>query len=55
MKHDFLQQAFTAANHIPHITDYLHGANLHFRENGMDITVKPPTKRFLGLVAKLKF
>ncbi len=51
----YLQSAFQMASHVPHITDYLHGLKLHFRENGLDVTVKPPIKRFLGLTAKLKF
>ncbi len=55
MKSHLLQSAFTAASHIPQITDYFHGMKLHFRENGMDITVKAPTKRFLGIIAKFKF
>ncbi len=56
MKSHLLQSAFTAASHIPHITEYLHGLRFQFRENGFDVTSKAHvTRHVIGVTAKLKF
>ncbi len=56
MKSHLLQSAFTAAHHIPHITDYLHGLRFHFRANSFDITEKTQIKRhFIGFNLKARF
>ncbi len=56
MKHDFLTHAFTAASHIPHMTDFLHGLRFHFHSNSFDITEKTQIKRhFIGLTVKARF
>lgn len=52
MKYELLQHAFYMANHIPSVRDML---KLHFQYNAIDVTAKPPTKYFLGAVAKLRF
>ncbi len=55
MHNQYLQSAFQAANHLPQFRDYMTGLKLHFRDNGMDITVKPLVKHFIGVKAVLKW
>lgn len=52
MKYELLQHAFYLANHIPTIKDML---KLHWQLNALDISAKPPTKHYLGAIARLKF
>lgn len=52
MKYQLLQHAFYMATEIPTFRDML---KLHWQLNSMDITAKPPTKHFVGVVGKLKF
>ncbi len=51
MKYDLLRHAFYMAEHIPTYRDMM---KLHWHSNALDITVKAPTKHFIGLVAKIK-
>lgn len=43
----FLQDAFKAVNHAPEIHDYLQGLRLHFRQNGVDVGVRPALHKVL--------
>ncbi len=52
MKNELLQHAFQAAQHIPQIKDMI---KLHWHYNALDITAKPPTKHFIGAMAKIRF
>ncbi len=52
MKYETLTHAFYIAEHIPTMRDML---KIHFKLNSVDITAKPPTKHFIGAIARLKF
>lgn len=42
---DILKHAFDAAQHAPQVNEYL--KLLHFRQNGIDISVKPSLHKTL--------
>lgn len=55
MKFEYLQHAFDAATHTPQFKDLLHLKLLHFRENGLDLTVKPMVRRVIGARFTFKY
>ncbi len=52
MKYDLLQHAFYVANHIPTVKDMM---KLHWQFNALDVTAKPPTRHFIGALARVRF
>jgi hypothetical protein len=52
MKYELLTHAFYMSTHIPTAKDML---KLHWQFNALDITAKPPTKHFIGAIARVRF
>jgi hypothetical protein len=57
MHSHWLQGMFSAANHFPQVQEQLNLAKIHwqFRDNGLDITVKPIVKKMIGLRSVVRF